>query len=200
MKSKLTMMALFLFSAFALLIGQNALAVDVASIPVKKGDEPNAALFRQLDDLRSQNALLAEALRNAELKNKISTAGYPSGQIGSPVAAGAGLPGAALPGVFAPQSAQVLMVSGMGNNLTALISLPNGSRVNARVGGTISGMGVVKSISINEVIVGNKSQSSSLPFASDSSGGIANTSGGTNNSVGPLMPPVPQVMLPGGAR
>lgn len=124
-----------------------------------------SSLYRQLDDLRSQNAILAEALKNAELKNKLNTMGN------SPVTV-PGISSGLSMGNFggtssAESSALIQMVSGSGTNLTALISLPNGGRVSAKVGSNIPGLGTVSSISLNEVLITNKKQISSIPFANE---------------------------------
>lgn len=163
----------------------------VEAAPVNANAGSSSALYRQLDELRSQNAILSESLKNAKLKNEISSVGKNSpGQLSLTPGGTAGFPGNALPGPSAPLSAQVQMVSGSGSNLTTQISLPNGGSVTARVGSNIPGLGVVKSISMNEVVVVSKSQTIILPFASDSSG----VPGGAVMS--PMMPGT----MPGGAR
>lgn len=115
--------------------------------------------FRQLDELRSQNAILAELVKGAELKSKLSGQGPTLGQ-----------PGGASVVTSAPAFAQVQMVSGMEDDLSALISLPSGASVTARVGDNVPGEGVVKSIARRKVVVANKSQIYSLPFAKDALG------------------------------
>lgn len=142
------------------------------STPATVSTVPSIGLYRQLDDLRSQNALLAESLKNVELKNKIGNVGTNAAvqpnlnPLGTP---GQGFPPGMNPAVSGqPPTAQVHMVSASEGEYTALISLPTGGHVNARVGRTISGLGVVKSISLNEVLITNKTQTTSLPFANDS--------------------------------
>lgn len=143
----------------ALMISQGAHALDPVN-QVAPTTTPNGSFYRQLDELRSQNAILTEALKNADLKNKISNAASnPSGQPGQAGTAGGGSAG--LP-------TQVLMVSsGVGTQLVAEISLSGGGRVNVRVGDTVVGLGVVKSIARDKVVVGNKAETISLPFAGD---------------------------------
>ena len=144
----------------------------VVSTPASLSTVPSIGLYRQLDDLRSQNALLTESLKNAKLKNEISNVGtIPTGQPNpNPIGATGvnGFPGNMTPATAAPLSAQVQMVSASDGQYTALISLPTGGHVNARVGRNIAGLGVVKSISLNEVLLTNKSETISLPFANDS--------------------------------
>lgn len=164
---------------------------SVAATPANQNAASNSVLYRKLDELRSENAILTESLKNAELRSKISTAGVnPTGQFNPTPGGTKGFPDSTFPGSSAPLSAQVQMVSGSGNNLTALISLSSGGSVPARVGSNIYGLGVVKSISLNEVVVASKNQTLSLPFANDSS----SAPGGAGIPSG--MPG----MMPGGPR
>ncbi len=152
-------------------------------------DEQDQSLYKQLDALRSENALLTESLKNAELNRKLNEAQLTAGQSG-------------LNGITWPSStAQVLMVSGLGKKLTALISLANGGRINVSVNDKIPGLGVVQLISINEVLITAKRQIISLPFATDSTGHEDKVLGGSYpSSLSSAMPPLPPVMLSGGAR
>lgn len=180
------------FAMTMLISAQYAQAVDAGSTPVKTSPGQNVALYGQLDELRSQNAVLTETLKNAELKSKLNSgAGINgSGQTSQNPGSNMAYTGSAIPTSVAPISAQVQMVSGTGNNLLALISLSNGGRINAQIGSNISGIGVVKSISINEVVVVSKTQTISLPFASETSSAPAGFS----------LPPMPQGMMPNGPR
>lgn len=187
-----------------LIIAQNAQAADTVVKPAATPAvapsvsvtpvNPNAGLYRQLDELRSQNAILTETLKNAKLKNDINSVGTnPIGQPGLALGGPSSYQGSAQSGAAAPLSAQVQMVSGSENKLTALISLSNGGRVTVRVGSNIAGVGVVKSISKDEVMVASKTQIISLPFALDASGG-------TGIPAMPQMSPMPQGLMPGGVR
>lgn len=124
---------------------------------------PGGTYYEQLDQLRSQNAILKARLDNAELANKINNAGATAAM--PPSAA----PQATLPinGGYGTSTAQVLMVSGSDNVLTATIGLPTGGTIPARVGTNILGIGKVRSININEVVVEYKGQIYSLPFATE---------------------------------
>lgn len=113
------------------------------------------ATFGDLDQLRSQNTVLAEAVKNAELKNKLNNINQDDRQP-------SGLAG------VRPQQAQVQLVSGYGDKMTASISLPTGGSVIVSVGSKIADLGIVKSISINNVTVQNNKQVISLPFADQS--------------------------------
>lgn len=172
------------------LASTSAVSVVVTAKPGIQNGGSNVALYRQLDELRSQNALLTETLKNAELKNKITNVNKtPSGQLSPSSVIAPTSPINAYAGSAVPLSAQVQMVSGSENNLTAVISLSTGGRVTARVGSNITGLGVVKSISLNEVVVASKAETIVLPFASDSS--APNAAGAPSMMSG---------MTPGGVR
>lgn len=206
-KTKIGIVSVFIATIFVATqsakAAQAVAATSVATVAaVSAKADQNVGLYHQLDALRSQNAILKEALTNTELRNKISSADKnPSGQAGQPGPISNGTPdfqNSGFQGTLSTSSAQVQMVSGMGNNLTAIISLSNGSRVNARVGSNISGVGLVKSISLNEVIVIDKKQTIVLPFARDFTS-VSDTTGMRVQSM-PQMPPLPQGMMSGGAR
>jgi type IV pilus biogenesis protein PilP len=152
--------------------------------------------YGQLDALRSQNAVLAETLKNTELRNKISGVDKTStGQPGPNPGGTTGVQSSSYPSSFASPSALVQMVSGIESKMTAQISLPDGSPVNVRVGSNIAGLGIVKSISMNEVMIADKKRIFSLPFASDSSSAL-----GVGGMRVPSMSPLPPGMMPGGVR
>ncbi|WP_247391895.1 type IV pilus biogenesis protein PilP [Ralstonia pseudosolanacearum] len=98
--------------------------------------------FRQLDELRTRNAVLAELVKEAEQKAKLSTQG--SG----------GAPGSST--VNITRTVQVLAIYGLDDKLTAVVSLSNGSTMKAHEGSPIPGVGKVKSISRDEVLVATK--------------------------------------------
>jgi hypothetical protein len=137
------------------------------------GERPDVDLYGQLAALRAENVLLTEKLKNTELKSQIES------REGKSFAA------------VTATNAAVQMVSGSAGNLTALIALPNNSHVLARVGTQIQGVGVVKSISANEVVVSGKAGPISLPFASESGGGMS-----LNTTI--TDPFMPQPQLPSG--
>lgn len=124
-------------------------------------------LYRQLDELRSQNVILTESLKNAELKNKILNTGKSPAVQTSP---NPSMPMSPM-SFSAPATAQVQMVSGSERNITALISLPSGGRVTVKTGSIIPGLGIVKSITVNEVVVAGNSETIVVPFAGDASSG-----------------------------
>lgn len=176
------------------------------------------ATFGQLDALRSQNAMLAEELKNAELKNKIKGGGSSPSNMGSlpgfpgmvtqppavpfqsgPAAAPAPK-AAAEPAAPAFVSADVQMVSSdREGRLVALLSLQNGRQVKARVGSTIPGVGTVQRISVDEVVVWTpKGKAISLPFGSEPANLPAPNIGVTPMpmmgmpSLSTVMPPLPR--------
>lgn len=126
-----------------------------AEVPDMSGAS-TISTFGELDQLRSQNAILTEAVKNAELKNKLNNFGKEDHQSYAPM------------NLSAPKQAQVELVSGFGNKMSARISLPTGGNVLASIGTKIPNLGVVKSISINNVVVEHDKQLISLPFADHS--------------------------------
>jgi len=130
-----------------------------------------SSLYEQLDSLRSQNAILAETLKNKEIQSKIENLDA-RGEASAPVTTGdfspSSMPSASSPASVEPaRPPQVQMVSGVGGALTALITLPGGGSIAARIGTRIPDTGVVKSISAHEVLVVGKSGLVSLPFAGE---------------------------------
>lgn len=151
-----------------------AIAAPVITAPkIQHRGSPNNALYEQLDELRSQNAILTEKLKNIELQNKINESG--GGSSTKPL----------LGTSTSSMMGQVQTVSGANNNFKALIKLENGTSLTIRTGSVVPGLGIVKSITLNEVIISNKSQIISLPFIGD-----------TTHSNIPGMPGMPG--MPGG--
>jgi type IV pilus biogenesis protein PilP len=150
--------------------------------------------FKDLDALKTQNALLVESLKNAELKAKILEVGKPKGEVRVEKEVNR----VTVSGLDST-SAHVMQVSGVGADLTALLSMSNGRQVLAHVGTNIAGLGVVKSISLNEVLVAAaKGRVNSLAFSGDA---VAGNSAATMNLPGVssmAMPPLPPSMMIGG--
>lgn len=107
--------------------------------------------LRDLDKWRTQNALLAEMVKAAEMSAKLSNPGTSAGPSGT-------TPSSSL-------AFQVLSVDGVDDKLTAVVTLTNGTTFKAREGLTIPGLGKVKSISRDEVIVTTKGGPRLLDFA-----------------------------------
>lgn len=123
-----------------------------------------APTLGDLEKLRSENAMLAEQLKNAELKEKIAKAGSVPGTSGvtspnAPPSSGA----AHLAG-----GPRVLMIAGGENNYRANVLMPNGQTITASVGTAIAGYGAVSAITPNEVLFGTGKAKRSLPLVGNS--------------------------------
>ncbi|MCC7005945.1 MAG: type IV pilus biogenesis protein PilP [Ottowia sp.] len=130
--------------------------------------------YQELDALRSQNAVLTEAVKNAELKCRLNNGGKDcaSAQI-APTQNLSVPPWGATP--LRSSSPQVELVSGFDNKKTAIISVPGSGNIRAHVGKKIAGLGTVKSISVHEVTVEQGGKIISLPFAEESFPGVNNS-------------------------
>lgn len=122
--------------------------------------------YQELDALRSQNALLTEAVKNAELKCRLNNGGKDCASLSTQPQPSMPLPNVGVQPIK-PSTAQVESVSGVDEHKTALILLPDGSQIKAHVGKKIAGLGKIKSISIHDVVVEQGGKTSSLPFVSD---------------------------------
>lgn len=160
---------IFYWQLIALLcIGSSSLTDAYA----QDGGGKNVSVFQQLDELRSKNAILTEELKNAELVNKLnasSSGGFavPSmtaGMSNAPYAGGRGREGS-----YEPSGYLVKLVSGQKDSLRAVIIAPNGGRLTVRVGSKIDGLGIIKSISINEVVAVSGKSDTMIPFAGETS-------------------------------
>lgn len=107
--------------------------------------------FGDLEKLRSENAMLGEQLKNAELKNKIAGQGgsntfSPNGNNQNSANSG---------GVSKlPSGPRVVMIAGGENNYRANILLSNGQSITASVGSSVPGYGPVSAITSSEVLFG----------------------------------------------
>lgn len=137
--------------------------------PSKAVATPGVTTLRQLDELRSQNALLTEMVKAAELRAKLAGQGGPGEASGTPSPRRGPVDKAAL-SMQAAQGAQVLSVYGVDGKLTAVVGLRNGSTVKAQEGATIPGLGSVKSISRNSVLVDTGTTTVGLNFVPFGSG------------------------------
>ena len=122
--------------------------------------------YQELDTLRSQNAVLTEAVKNAELKCRLNNGGKDCSS--TQMVPNQNLSITSLGAMPARQvSAQVELVSGFGNQKTALISVPGRGNIKAQVGKKIAGLGTIKSITVHEVTVEQGGKTVSLPFADE---------------------------------
>ena len=131
-------------------VGDAAPPVAIAS-PQAPSQPPAWAgpTFADLEKLRSENAMLAEQLKNAELKNKITAQGGSSSFSGSGVAGQAG--GSSNK---APSGPRVVMIAGGESNYRANILLSNGQSITASLGTSVPGFGVVSAITPDAVQFG----------------------------------------------
>lgn len=102
-----------------------------------------------LEKLRSENAMLAEQLKNAELKKKIGEQG---GVANSPDANRS----TGSLATKAPSGPRVVMIAGGEGNYRANLMLPNGQSMTAMVGSSVPGYGVVNAITPNEILFKSK--------------------------------------------
>lgn len=137
--------------------------------PSKAVASPGVTTLRQLDELRSQNALLSEMVKAAELRAKLAGQSGPGEAAGTPSPRRGPVDKAPL-SMQAAQGAQVLSVYGVDGKLTAVVGLRNGATVKAQEGATIPGLGSVKSISRNSVLVDTGTTTVGLNFVPVGSG------------------------------
>lgn len=123
-----------------------------------------APTLGDLEKLRSENAMLAEQLKNAELKTKIAKEGSVPGIPGAPNPNAAQSPGP----TNSARGPRVLMIAGGENNYRANVSMPNGQTITASVGTVIAGYGVVSAITPNEVLFGSGKAKRSIPLVGNS--------------------------------
>ncbi len=145
----------------------------------------------ELDRLNAENALLTIQLKNIELKEKIKNGGQAAPVVPpmpnfAPPRSGGGMGGM---NFDIMPDAKVVMVSGEPGRAVATINL-NGAIIKAMVGRYIAGLGLVKSVSLDDVVIKTKKSEFSVPFVADSlsapNGAMA---GGMNPSMS--LPPMP---------
>lgn len=145
--------------------------------------EFRVSVFEQIDRINTENALLAAKAANAKLRKKLADA--EAGHDGTATA----IHQPRIPQPFdtqytppptnmAPRTAVALLVTSSphvnGGRPTALIQLPNGSRMNAAVGTKVPGVGVLRVVSVNEVTAFDGKKTVVVPFDA----GMDFTSGG----------------------
>jgi type IV pilus biogenesis protein PilP len=161
-------------------------AVSATSAPLENaaaatGDKNN--VFRQLDALKTQEALLAAQVRIATLQKQLRDAHSDKGSssdANQPSAFVRQTPMMVVPEntpdrTVEPKSARVRFVgdSPKVNNgqMTATIVLPNGGTINATVGTKVPGYGTVTRVSVSQVLYRTSSgQEDAFPFARESDG------------------------------
>ncbi len=149
----------------------NPVPVENPNTTQSEAAKPVPALMRvsgteELDALRAQNAILAEQVKNYELKTKMGLT-VPAIDQNSPIPlarGGVGM-GAARTN---NHGAIVTMVAGQKDRLVATIQTADGGMVAVRVGDTVPNFGKVKTISVNQVLVETGKKSAvSIPFAQE---------------------------------
>lgn len=113
-----------------------------------------------LEKLRSENAMLTEQFKNAELKNKIAGQGGLGNAILTSTQSGPHLSIANR----APNGPVVMMIAGAENQYRANMGLINGQTITVSVGSLVPGHGVVSAITPNAVILGSGKSKRSLPL------------------------------------
>lgn len=113
-----------------------------------------------LEKLRSENAMLAEQLKNAELKKKIGEQG------GVANSSDANRPSGSM-GAKAPSGPRVVMIAGGEGNYRANLMLPNGQSMTASVGTAVPGFGVVSAITPDAIMFGSGKSKRLLPLVTN---------------------------------
>lgn len=145
---------------------------------------PNSVqFFKELDELRSQNVILTEKLKNSELKSKlgVQSQSMPMNLVSKK--------DKQEKFVSIDYSARVQIITGFGKNYSAVIKLGDGSETTAKVGRYVHNLGTVKSINTDEVLVQNGHDEYSIPFFEIA----AQTNNGYNSTFGSSSIPVPAI-------
>lgn len=151
----------------------SALAADPGPTDTAPAKLSRTSVFEQIDHLNTENALLAARTANAKLRKQLADA--EAGRDGTTPAMQPaampqplGSPFPLQPGVSSPRSTVVLLVASApgvnGGKPTALIQLPDGSRINRSVGGQVPGIGALRTVSVSEVTAFDGKKVVSIPF------------------------------------
>lgn len=120
----------------------------------------NGPTLGDLEKLRSENAMLAEQLKNAELKKKIGEQG------GLANSTDANRPSGSLT-AKASSGPRVVMIAGGEGNYRANLILPNGQTMTASVGTVVSGFGAVSAITPDAIMFGSGKSKRSLSLVTN---------------------------------
>lgn len=139
------------------------LSLAAPAFPRDANVTSDVATQHQLDVLNAENALLTVQLKNMELKRKIKNGGQealltPNNH-------------QAVPFSSASQT-QVLLVTGEPGRAVATLEL-NGAQVQVQAGQVIAGLGTVKAVGLNQVLVQGQHALFSVPFAIDSTSALS---------------------------
>ncbi|MBU3595096.1 type IV pilus biogenesis protein PilP [Polynucleobacter sp. 86C-FISCH] len=116
--------------------------------------------FGDLEKLRSENVMLAEQLKNAELKNKLIAQGGNAGPA-APKGVNATSEGV---GSNTSPAPRVVMIAGAEGSYRANILLANGQALTASTGTSVPGFGLITDITPNAVQFGSGKTRRSLPL------------------------------------
>ncbi|MFT3960949.1 hypothetical protein [Propionivibrio sp.] len=149
-----------------------AAAESAAKPPPSREPSPlpagaKSATKLELDALRTQNALAAERAKALGAANGISAGPTVPAADARPIDVEA-TPGR---GGAAANSARVTMVAGPVGQLAATIMTARGLVV-ARAGDRVPGLGTIRAIAVNQVLVEDGKQTVSLPFAAEPAGSL----------------------------
>lgn len=135
--------------------------------PANAAPAPRILGTEELDALRTQNALLAEQVKAYEMKNKMGLIVPDIDRAGPiPLSASQSAPGTARSGTG--RGAFVTMVAGQKDRgLVATIQTQDGGIIAVRTGDNLPGLGRIKSIETNRVIVESGKSGISIPFAAE---------------------------------
>lgn len=182
----------------------HATAADEKATPAGSTLPAGVATYGQLDELRSQAALAQARDKLAVSKPSSLAAPMRAADMLAAPSAPASTPAPKAGAASQPPiHAEIeLVASDKEGRLYAVLGLQDGRQVPARMGMAIPGLGVIKSVSINEVVVeGKQGKLTTLPFASESGSGA-----GVPAAAGPMpfapglstvMPPIPASMRGG---
>ncbi len=150
-----------------------AIAPAPAPPPVQAAPAPTAtssATYAELDRLRTENVILSEKLKNAEVSNKLNGASAPVPLIQPSSFVGGSVKqsrrGERLPSY--DRGARVVFVGSVGASANATVQLSDGSTVVVKPGQKVAGLGTIRAIKSNEVQTESGKEIFTIPFASES--------------------------------
>lgn len=141
--------------------GGDPLSPQPAPVRAPVFENSRSARFGELDALRSQNALLAERAKAAELLSKLKGTGGASQEVRPTRSSGIG---------STADGASLIAVEGIDRERVATVLMPSGQKMSASVGTHLPGLGVVQSISLTELCLSAKSGQNCIAFRSAAPG------------------------------
>lgn len=145
-----------------------AAAPAPAAATVSLPTQAKSGTKAELDSLRTQSALEAERQKLADIRAK---AGGAVGMGGPQVPAYDGRPIAVVPGgakaARSDVSMRVTMVAGSAEQPAAMLQNSDGGQALVHVGDRLPGLGTVRSITRQQVVVADGKRTTSIPFAAE---------------------------------